>query len=761
MIFKSYTFSLFLNYTKLLLLIKNESYIMEKLLELPNELVEMIFSFIPREALKFLTTVPFLANYANRSIFSSVVIDPDVKYTRPTEVFVDDYIPVIISPKELVAIAKSYGFFPKKIKFEEPYDALTLANQCPQYLKSAKIHLQIWGFDQEKKLERFIEEFKLNPFIVDTISNAPGNFGELDYDNPVLWELIKNVTSFIDTDKCYEVFNNIKSLTSLSIYCTMKTENVRLFPRQLKKLTCFCEGSNEQLPKFDNLLNLESLFFTYRILIVVNCFPKIDISLLSKLHTLELYQSIEKDCETNLPTWVLPASLKFLDINPLQSLRKSWNEMCPNLVKFYIRSVGRDWDNLLFSQVLKKEVFDIINTQRLIHLEMPTSLISDYGKRSKLIKRFQSLHPNRNLFSSPSSLETLILYPGYKSPSMHAFLDFESNRLKRLKEIQLLGVHDLNYLGTIPSSVVRAKLESVGINELLPFSFAINLVQLSLSDLMIGKAFSMSFSDSLKRLILTTSGIEKANIGANGLEYLNLERNDFRTLNDETLIIPQGLKELDLSNNKIDGVAMNLPPKLSVLKLNKNKIKFIKQVPMHLKTLECRDNELRSVLTKSNLPDSLTRLDFSANKIDDNWISTINLLELTGLKNLFLARNKLTVFDPSCLSDSLVELDLSKNRIASLTNLFQKLKNLNSINLLLNKLQGYFSNKRENKEDVFGENIRTIDVICNRLTRHDIIGLFTEISKKDKFERLDVEEELIPPLLKEADSRQRKMRRLD
>lgn len=81
---------------------------------------------------------------------------------------------------------------------------------------------------------------------------------------------------------------------------------------------------------------------------------------------------------------------------------------------------------------------------------------------------------------------------------------------------------------------------------------------------------------------------------------------------------------------------------------------------MHLKTLECRDNELGSVLTKSNLPDSLTRLDFSANKIDDNWISTINLIELTGLKNLFLARNKLTVFDPSCLSDSLVELNLSK-----------------------------------------------------------------------------------------------------
>lgn len=52
-------------------------------------------------------------------------------------------------------------------------------------------------------------------------------------------------------------------------------------------------------------------------------------------------------------------------------------------------------------------------------------------------------------------------------------------------------------------------------------------------------------------------------------------------------------------------------------------------------------------------------------------------------------------------------------------------------------------------------------MLYNRLTRHDIIGLFTEISKKDKFERLDVEEELIPPLLKEADSRQRKMRRLD
>ena len=70
---------------------------MEKLLDLPNELVEMIFSFIPRKDLKSLTTVPFLANYANRSIFSSVVIDPKVKYTSPTEVFVDDYIPVIIS----------------------------------------------------------------------------------------------------------------------------------------------------------------------------------------------------------------------------------------------------------------------------------------------------------------------------------------------------------------------------------------------------------------------------------------------------------------------------------------------------------------------------------------------------------------------------------------------------------------------------------------------------------------------------------------
>ena len=96
--------------------------------DLPDEVMNIIFSYIPRNRLREISSIPNLGIFSNKYLYSMIVIDPEVKYNRPTETFVDDNVPVVISPRELLIIVQAYGVRLKSIRFEDPFDAFIIAD---------------------------------------------------------------------------------------------------------------------------------------------------------------------------------------------------------------------------------------------------------------------------------------------------------------------------------------------------------------------------------------------------------------------------------------------------------------------------------------------------------------------------------------------------------------------------------------------------------------------------------------------------------
>jgi hypothetical protein len=131
-------------------------------------------------------------------------------------------------------------------------------------------------------------------------------------------------------------------------------------------------------------------------------------------------------------------------------------------------------------------------------------------------------------------------------------------------------------------------------------------------------------------------------------------------------ILPS-LKKLDLSHNQIQHIPLLCALELEELYLNNNEIYKIHPLyeSRNIKVLRLSDNKITKI---QNLPNGLTTL-----RLDGNQIEKIEGIPIT-VNNLDLSNNKITEIEG--LHEGIIELDLSCNKITRIEGLPSTLKEL-------------------------------------------------------------------------------------
>ncbi|ORY32290.1 hypothetical protein BCR39DRAFT_523772 [Naematelia encephala] len=194
----------------------------------------------------------------------------------------------------------------------------------------------------------------------------------------------------------------------------------------------------------------------------------------------------------------------------------------------------------------------------------------------------------------------------------------------------------------------------------------------------------------------------------------------------------EGLTSLDLHGKGVEGLQRlsEFLPALDEVWLSDNKISYLSGIPSGVRTLHVASNRLTSLTSVAHLA-NLQYLDVSNNKLD----SLAQLSCLKHLRELCADRNQITELDGVLEMDCLIKLsvagnkidrvdlararwaklealDLSKNRISSLTGL-ERLTNLNSLDIGSNRLTELRPSRPVTP-------IRTLRLSDNDLDRFDI-----------------------------------------
>lgn len=183
---------------------------------------------------------------------------------------------------------------------------------------------------------------------------------------------------------------------------------------------------------------------------------------------------------------------------------------------------------------------------------------------------------------------------------------------------------------------------------------------------------------------------------------------------------PKNMKVLDLSNNELtDGMWSKLDPLIKErdeplqLVLSNNKLENFSSSIVEISELNLDDNNLTEIKIKN----SIKRLSASSNNINkiECENSTIEILNLSN--------NNLTANTMNCLSEYLIELDLSKNTLGKLeSETFAEMKNLTNLNLSNTNIAPISANLFSHNK-----NIKSLDISNNNLHSLDL-NMFLNLS---------------------------------
>ncbi|KAI7821694.1 hypothetical protein BC939DRAFT_504223 [Gamsiella multidivaricata] len=154
------------------------------------------------------------------------------------------------------------------------------------------------------------------------------------------------------------------------------------------------------------------------------------------------------------------------------------------------------------------------------------------------------------------------------------------------------------------------------------------------------------------------------------------------------------VKTLDLSKREVESTIKldHLVPNLEVLLLNENQVSYLTGVPISVKTLQARSNQLSDLTNFSHLI-NLQYLDISHNEIED----LTGLSSLVHLRELIAEDNKIKSVSALQQMDGLIRLDVSHNCLTSLDFRWSKLTRLEFLNASYNKIE-----QLENLESLTG-----------------------------------------------------------
>ena len=712
--------------------------------DLPIEVVEKIFGHFSHEQLFRLSYINNLGPHIARIICTSLIFE-NCTTKQPG---------LYISRKGFVVVQSS-GFnnaldliesiFLKEIKFDNPFHAIELMKQRPQYFKNTKIHLDLTKISSlNPKLFEFIGEYEKTPFPVDSLSIYRAS----DIDKYLSAYLTIHVTTFeANTIHAGDIRKISKfwfpNLQSLKLLNELTAGQIAQLPRNLINLSCVLvpKGPNDIKALPSDLIELTLLYKLKQRHHVSS------LSHLANLRVLKLTSFHKK----SYVEWQLPLNLEILHLEYSNFFHGRLDKMCPKLkeLKIGINHKNKESNNKY------GPLMNLPNNLKI--LEIPSTCLE-----------FEDDIPFRNLLRTVPNILTKLTLPKnlkkltIKEPPKRgkiSIIDFNINQLLCLEELNINSVSKLKLIGAIPRGIIRLnliKINKFDCNELIHLEKLESVTLENISCLM-NQGFSYLLPESLRELSIINCGICHVFINSPSINYLNLRGNAFYVINKDTFNIPSNVYYLNLSDCHIKDISYKLPENLDYLDLQNNQIRFLVDIPKYLDTLLLDNNKIGEYgYPPIVFPSGLKILGLSRNVITTDTMKNLEFSYCLSLITLMMSFNKLDKVYTDTIPVSVRTLYLNNNNISSIIGDF-KCHKLGKLVLSENKLNKYFHNF---KGGLFGNDICLVDVDQNGLVESDFRRLSIELSKKPNFVKLKVEPDLISNGIGSSDGRPRKIRRL-
>ncbi|RCK58009.1 Internalin-I [Candida viswanathii] len=505
-------------------------------------------------------------------------------------------------------------------------------------------------------------------------------------------------------DSFDELFPDI---TSLSINEPLKVTDLKLLPRQLRKLDCRFQLIREltmlQLPQRLEDLSIAIGRASFEV-------PTVIISHLSRIRKLDLRTKDHNTCTK----WSLPLGTRVLHVAHYDMIgTQKLFIVCPELIELKIHDHKGPFKDFV------ARALGIPKTLR--RLQLPSVMLAFGPKSSRAELKFSYI----KLLQVSKLTELSFTSNIYDARRMA--LAFVPGNFNHLHTLSIVDVKNVVIFGDYPSGLRKLVYRKINI-PLPDVSDLQYLTEVELDLLKSIDEYTGRFSRSLRKLTISGCGFKKVNIDAPELDSLTLSGNNFRVLNEETFVIPSSsnsLKELNLSFNRITTIG-TLPKNLKVLNIARNQLGRSDQV--------------------IHFPTSLTRLDVSWNELTNSWLEKQNLAQYTTLSDLSIAHNKLPTLNLDLLPSSVVLLALSFNETSSFIGTFKRFEKLQSLDLACNRLHGYFLSLGDSCGEFFGSDIAVLDIYLSRLTSDDAEVLSEHLRKLPRFLDLDAGSDVLPNL---------------
>lgn len=648
---------------------------MTQLQDLPQDVLQRIFNYVPNDLLVELIDIPAISSLVANALYSTVLVGKRSKITSKIELQGTNKLPIVQHISHIVKLQKKYpNLKPKKWIFANKFDALEQGNEFPQILENSQVEILL-----QEKIGLFCMKYTQSSIQVTSVTGFQVRRLRDIIDSRLL-NCMESV--YRGGHNTWPKLSSFPNLTSLRVSAEVSPTQLYRLPRHLKKLFIGLEikkrdyrkekNHPDMITKFDFPNGLTELSMEFSPECAYDCCFHVDISHLTMLRKLSIRPESNFGSEQVGLQWILPKSIRWLDYVSYHTISGFLKTSCPQLISL----IADQADGDLIDHHIKKlpDTLQELKTSCEGVVTLPRHSRDDNGNKR---------HKPDLTDKYPSGLKKLSIYDPLGKFS------------KRSRIIQ------------IPPTITSLKLceiSNIDFDSLQDLENLVDLVMASSPGRI--EVFDYKLPPSLKSLTIRNSKIKKFIIDAPNLETLIIGGDLEGIVVDESkLVIPSSLKKLTLEDNKIEELAIALPESLEWLDLSLNKLKNLKNIPSGLTHLDLSNNKFGSTDEIITFPVNLKLLNLNSNPIHDDWISKLNLSNLMELKDLFLVEIKLSTLNIEYLPVSLVALDIHGGTISSIVEDFKNFVNLQELNISGNRLSEELKLSISSNPQFFSENL--------------------------------------------------------
>ncbi|RCK56205.1 hypothetical protein Cantr_05599 [Candida viswanathii] len=688
------------------------------------EITDKIFSNFSLTELWRVVGVSGIRAAVERKLFEEVIIDGGVMLNQLSGLGV----PKFGSPGRFIQFLRDKPHVaPKRITFVDPFDAIVVARDHPQCIinnNTVKVTLDFCTITNlySPPLARFVEAFQKTPFDVAVV-----RVGDTAQVSTYLKcaELTRHCRKGDVSGAVQLRGDRFSSLTSVQLDYPLTAADITALPKKLTILRCRAplhfplgiEDFTVGITPEDAEGNPAGLFV-----------GRVTLRHWSNLRVFR----VTTDSSGAAVRWELPGNLQVLLVPWSDVVGGRLGVMCLHLKEYTIRC-NRKMQTEGVHRF--KDVGDPVGS-----LVVPHVVLACDGK-FRDVRELRQNPAVRSRLRLPLMLKELVLM-GTSEREKVTILDFEMNRLEMLEVLSVNDVDNLKIVGPLHKSITTLKICNSPDFDLSDLILLPSLVNCEIKKIRgdRNRGFSYMLPESLRYLALINCGYTKSYIVAPRLRTLVMNGNNFAELTDEILVIPASLHRLNLNYNYTTHISMTFPPHLKEMFLNNNRLRTIAHILDSLSYL------------------SLTNNMVSGNLISDASLASSNIPQCTSLNNLLLANNLLERLDTAVVPQRVTQLDATQNRIVLVVGDFRSHSEFRIVKLAGNDLSEYFRSEQYRAgRGLFANEVVAVDVRNNGLAKRDVRLLFGELGSKRKFQCLEVDPELRPGIINDADWKPRKM----